>query len=183
MSTKSAKERAVEIYQQHIALASTDGRLFRKTVMDQLMVETGCSLAAAATHYNNAKKASPVEGLGRPAANKNVRKPGASKGKSVEAIPDNECFSVLELIDNCGDTVVGRCQSFELQGDASETFDSKIENWPHSTWVMIQGLGPNHNDTFKLEPGEKEIKRFENGKLVQQKTEAAENKQPESIDA
>ena len=51
----SAKDRAVEIYNHHLALASTDGRGFRKTVMDQLMAETGCSLAAAATHYNNAK--------------------------------------------------------------------------------------------------------------------------------
>ena len=157
----SAKERAVEIYQQHIALATTDGRLFRKTVMDQLMAETGCSLAAAATHYNNAKKTAPVEGLGRPAANKNVRKPGAGKGKAAVEIPDNECFTVLELVKQGNDVTVGRCQSFELQGDASETFDSKAEAWPNVTWVMIQGLGPNHGDTFKLEAGEKEIKRHE----------------------
>lgn len=51
----SAKDRAVELHNQHIALASTDGRLFRKTVMDQLMAETGCSLAAAATFYNIVK--------------------------------------------------------------------------------------------------------------------------------
>lgn len=51
----NAKERAIEIYKQHLGLASTDGRLFRKTVMDQLMAETGCSLAAAATFYNTVK--------------------------------------------------------------------------------------------------------------------------------
>ena len=51
----NAKERAVEIYRQHLHLASTDGRQFRKTVMDQLIAETGCSLAAAATFYNIVK--------------------------------------------------------------------------------------------------------------------------------
>ena len=70
----SAKDRAVELYNQHIELAITDGRLFRKTVMDTLMLETGCTLAAAATHYNSAKKlAAPVEGLGRPAVSAAVR--------------------------------------------------------------------------------------------------------------
>lgn len=51
----TAKERAVELYNLHIALATTDGRSFRKTVMDTLMAETGCSLAAAATSYNIVK--------------------------------------------------------------------------------------------------------------------------------
>ena len=73
----NAKQRAIEIYNHHLALASTDGRGFRKTVMDQLMAETGCSLAAAATHYNNAKKlAAPVEGLGRAPVPKGIRRPG-----------------------------------------------------------------------------------------------------------
>jgi hypothetical protein len=156
----SAKERAVEIYAQHIALASTDGRLFRKTVMDQLMAETSCSLAAAATHYNYAKKASPVEGLGRAAVPKGVRKT-SNKAKPDELQPDNECFAVIELVQEGNDTVVGRCQTFLMQGDASETFDSKAANWPKSSWVMIQGLGPSHGETYKLDTGEKEIKRHE----------------------
>lgn len=158
----NAKERAVELYNQHIALATTDPRSFRKTVMDQLMAETGCSLAAAATHYNNAKKAGPViEGLGRAPVAKGVRKMGGAKSKKDELVDDNECFSVFELVkadDN--HIVVGRYQSFLIQGDASETFDRKIESWPNSEWIMIQGLGPNSGDTFKLEPGEKEIKRY-----------------------
>ena len=48
------KDTAVEIYAKHIALASTDGRLFRKTVMDEIMATCGCTLAAAPTFYNNA---------------------------------------------------------------------------------------------------------------------------------
>lgn len=163
----STKDRALEIYNQHIALASTDGRLFRKTVMDQLMAETGCSLSAAATHYNNAKKScAPVEGLGRAPAPKGLKKPGGNKAsKTVVLQDDNECFSVLELVRAGGDYSVGRCQSFLLQGDASEKFDEKSAFWPNSTWVLIQGLGPNSGETYKLDQGEKEIKRYSPAKV------------------
>jgi len=158
----NAKQRAVELYQQHIALASTDGRSFRKTVMDQLMDETGCTLAAAATHYNNAKKgAAPVEGLGRPAAPKGIRKPGNASKKQEELQDDNECFTVIELLKHYDDSItVGRCRSFLLQGDASELFDERISYAPMNAWVMIQGLGPLHSETYKLSEGEKEIKRY-----------------------
>jgi len=162
----SAKERAVELYAQHIALASTDGRLFRKTVMDELMAETGCSLAAAATHYNDAKKANPVDGLGRAPVPAGVRK-AVSKAKPTALQPDDECFAVIELVLEGSDMVVGRCQTFLMQGDASETYDSKVANWPNSNWVMIQGLGPNHGDTYKLDADEKEIKRYEPAKVVE----------------
>jgi len=154
----NAKQRIIEIYNQHLALASTDGRLFRKTVMDQLKAETGCTQAAAATHYNNAKKLSaPIEGLGRAPVPKGIRKPGGKGKKQEDLQDDNECFTVIEVRDGS----VGRCQSFLMQGDASEKFDTKVEAWPRSTWVMIQGLGPNSGDNFKLDAGEKEIKRYE----------------------
>ena len=159
MSKSSNHVRALEIYNQHIALASTDGRLFRKTVREQLMAETGCSDAAASTYYNNCKKASaPVEGLGRAPVPKGLRKPGSAKVKDEEELQDdNDCFTVMELIEG----TVCRCVSFLLQGDASECFDTKIDLWPTSDWVMIQGLGPNSGDKFKLEAGEKEIKRYD----------------------
>jgi hypothetical protein len=153
------KDRAVEIYAKHIALASIDGRLFRKTVMDEIMEVCECSLAASATFYNNAKKAAPVEGLGRAPMPKGVRKPG-SKGKAQDVQPDNECFSLIELVPSTNGDTVGRCQAFLIQGDASEAFDEKVIWTPAREWVMIQGLGPNHGDTFKLEAGEKEIKRY-----------------------
>lgn len=154
------KQRAIELYNHHIALASTDGRLFRKTVMDELMSETGCTLAAAATHYNTAKKAAPVTGLGRaPSANSATRKPG--KAKAEELQDDNECFSILELKKVGEDNYnVGRCRSFLLQGDASEAFDEKAELNPVHTWVMIKGLGPLSGTAFKLSEGESEIKRY-----------------------
>lgn len=158
----SAKQRAIEIFNQHIELAKAGDRGFRKTVMDQLMSETGCSLASAATHYNNAKKqAAPVEGLGRPAVTKGARL--ITKGKaSVEIQDDADCYTVLELVDDN----VARSRSHLLQGDASESFDSKIVAWPNTVWVMVQGLGPNPGETFKLAEGEKEIKRFTPEKII-----------------
>jgi len=153
----TAKERAIELYNQHIALAATDGRNFRKTVMDTLMAETGCSLAAAATHYNNAKKAAPVEGLGRAPVPKGIRKPGSGKAKPGNDLqPDNECFAVVEVLK---DGTVGRTQTFLMQGDASEKYDEKVGYRPDIQWVMLQGLGPMSGDNFKLEAGEKIIKQ------------------------
>lgn len=164
----NAKVRIIEIYAQHIGLAQgcTDGgRVFRKTVREQLMQEIpGTSDSAASTHYNHAKldwesKHGPIAGLGRAAVPKGVRKP-TSKAKPEELQPDDECFAVIELVQNGNDLTVGRCQTFLAQGDASEHFDSKIVNWPNSSWVMIQGLGPLHGETYKLDAGEKEIKRY-----------------------
>jgi hypothetical protein len=154
----SMKDRSMEIYQQYIALAPVDGRLFRRKVLDQLMEEFKCSVASAATYYNNCKKSlPPVEGLGRVPAPKGLRKPN-SKGKVIEDLQeDNDCFSVIELN---GNNSVGRYHSFLMQGDASEYFDEKIAAWPNSVWVLIRGLGPNPGDDFKLEQGEEEIKRY-----------------------
>ncbi len=158
------KVRANEIYQQHIHLASTDGRLFRKTVMDQMMAELGISLASAATLYNNTKKAAaPIEGLGRAPAPAGLKKPGVTgtKHKEGELQDENDCFTVIELVPaGPGNYSVGRCQSFLMQGDASEKFDQKVEAWPKAHWILIQGIGPNHSDSFKLDAGEKEIKVY-----------------------
>ena len=157
----NAKQRAIEIYNEHLGLASTDGRGFRKTVMDQLMAESGCTLAAAATHYNNAKKqAAPIEGLGRAPVAKGVRKPGANKAKGEELQDEDECYTVLELLKHKNDVTVGRCRSHLLQGDASEDFDDRIKYRPSAVWIMIKGLGPIHGDNFKLNEGEVEIKRY-----------------------
>ena len=157
------KDIAIGIYAKHIALASTDGRLFRKTVMDEIMATCGCTLAAAATFYNNAKKgATPIEGLGRALVPKGVRKPGGKGKAQVQLQDDNDCFTVIEIVDD----KVARCYSFLTQGDASETFDAKTEVWTNTEWVMIQGLGPNSGDPFKLETGEKEIKRYSPAKVA-----------------
>lgn len=170
------KTRAMEIFQEHIALAETDGRLFRKTMREQLMAETGCSGAAASTHYNNCKKAGPlIAGLGRAPTPKGLRKPGNKAGKTLAEIPDDdECFTVIELVKSEKGFTVGRCQSFELQGEASEKFDSKVEVWPNNIWFLIQGLGPNHGENFKLEQGEVEIKRYDPKKEVPCEVSTAE---------
>lgn len=153
----SNKEKALEIYNRHIALASTDGKLFRKTVMDEIMRELNASISSAATLYNTAKKTIPVDGLGRPdrpaTAHSILEKKPLTK---LSLKPENECFAVIEIVDG----LVGRYQSFEMQGDASEIFDEKIVAWPNSEWIMIQGLGPNHGDKFSIKDTEKEIKRY-----------------------
>lgn len=152
----TAKELAVQFFNEYIELAKTDGRAFRATILERLKTETGCSHPAACTHYNNAKKlAAPVAGLGRAPVPAGVRRPGNKAKQVTDVVPDNECFSVIEIVNGS----VGRCQSFLMQGDASEKFDDKVEAWPSREWVMIQGLGPNSGDLFKLESGEKEIKR------------------------
>lgn len=157
----NAKERALALYQEHIELAKTDGRLFRKTIMETLQKEfPGMSVAGAATHYNNAKKANPVEGLGRAPVPAGVRRPGGRGKKQEPMLDDNECFSVLELVGEADALSVARCQSFAFQGEAGETFERKAESWPNSIWVLIQGLGPNSGDSYRLEPGEKEIRRY-----------------------
>lgn len=150
------KEKALEIYNQHLSLASVDGKSFRKTVMDQMMKDLNISLSSASTHYNNCKKIVPVIGLGRSSTSE-VNK---SSVKNKLSIPDSECYSVLELVANGNIFSVGRCQSFLSQGDASEKFDQKVEAWPLSSWVLIKGLGPISGETFKLDFDEKEIKRY-----------------------
>jgi hypothetical protein len=156
MATK--KDRALEIYTKHIALASTNGSLFRKTVMDEIMAVSGCTLAAAATDYNNAKKMSaPVAGLGRITLPRVARKTGNGKEVIKE---DNDCYTVIELLKHKDSVTVGRCRSHLMQGDASEEFDDVTQYNPANAWVMIKGLGPLHSDVYKLSAGEVEIKRY-----------------------
>lgn len=156
----SIKEKSMEIYQKHLHLATADGRSFRKTVMDEMMTTFGITLASAATNYNNCKKNAPVEGLGRAIMAKGVHKAGTTTPKTLDTLADNDCFTVIELVNNPSGTIVGHTESFAMQGDASECFDGKVKYWPFSDWVMIAGLGPNPKEVFRIEAGEKEIKRF-----------------------
>jgi len=155
----NAKLRAIEIYAQHIALASTDGRLFRKTVREQLMAETGCSDPAASTHYNNAKKDyeakhGTIEGLGRAPQAAGVRK--MNKGTPAQQEQsDEECYTVLELTPVESLITVGRTHSFEGLGLARIKFKEMIARHPKSKWKLILGLGPNSGDSYKLAADEK----------------------------
>lgn len=151
----SIKERAMEVYNEHLHLAAENGRLFRKTVMDQLQKEFNASLASVATHYNNCKKAAPpIEGLGRAAVPKTVRK--MPKGKTVEPeIEDDDCFTVLEVLIDGSSKTVGRTHSYEDLGLAKIKLSECLVRSPNVTWCLIQGLGPNHGDNFKLGAGEK----------------------------
>jgi hypothetical protein len=162
----SAKERAIEIYLKHIAMASIDGKTFRKTVMDEMIAVLGCSVPSAATHYNTAKKLHPVEGLGRMPTPSTAKRIGdkSAPTSNIELQPEDECYTVLEVISSSytKTSYVGRTQSFLMQGDASECYDGKVENWPYTGWALIKGLGPNSNEPYRLQPGEQEIKRYIN---------------------
>ncbi len=152
------KDTAVKIYAKHIALATENGRLFRKTVMDEIMSTCGCSLAASATFYNNAKKGAPViEGLGRAAVPKTARKMSTKSKQEEPEIDDNECFTVIEVVQSENNKTVGRTHSFEGLGLARIKIKECITRTPAVQWVLIQGLGPNHGDTYKLSAGEKLI--------------------------
>lgn len=156
----SNKDIAMNIYLESSNLAEQDKKNFRKTVMEKIMFATGCSLAASATYYNNCKKSIPINGVGRTVSGRVVKKSSGKNELQVELQPDNECFTVIELVeDDDGNEIVGRCQSFLTQGDASEHFDERVHLFGKSKWMMIQGLGPNSGDTFKLSLDEKEIKR------------------------
>ena len=163
--TLTTKEIATNIFMQHIALATTDGRRFRSMVLDQMMKDMNCSISSAATRYNNVFKSirisSPhlVEGLGR-----NSRPQGAVvHGQMCIVDPEeqdlNRVFSVIEIVDTGHRRTVGRTQCFIMQGDASELFDSRALNWPTSEWVLIAGMGPMHGESFKLRSYETEIRR------------------------
>lgn len=74
---------------------------FRKEVMCKLMEEFGCSLASAATHYNEAfklvKGATPelVSGLGRPEDKKGGRKPKAQPVSQETHVSQEEMVEAL----------------------------------------------------------------------------------------
>lgn len=72
--------------------------LFRKSVMADVMEQFGCTLAAAATHYNHAFKtvkelnAELVSGLGRPEDKKGGRKP------KVRTVPGTNYFAPSDVL-------------------------------------------------------------------------------------
>jgi hypothetical protein len=161
----SSKERALEIFKQYLPVIATSGQtVFRKTVINHYEREFGITHASGATLYNNAKKANPVEGLGRPAPPEGAVK-ASNKSTGPKVVDDSECFTVIELVSEGGCDTVGRCQSFLMQGDASEKFDEKVVAWPQCRWVMIKGLGPIHGEQYTLDEteGEIEIKRYTPG--------------------
>ena len=71
---------------------------FRKSVMCDVMEQFGCTLAAAATHYNHAFKtvkelnAELVSGLGRPEDKKGGRKP------KVRTVPGTNYFAPSDVL-------------------------------------------------------------------------------------
>lgn len=161
---------AERIFRQHLHMAATDGRVFRRTVMDQIMAESGCTDSSAATQYNNVKKRLVNEipaGLGRqpkvsPQANPDSGQPAVDEDDPSFGL---DCWTVVELTGGEPWTV-GRTRSYQTRGDASEDFDTSVTRWPSSSWVMIQGLGPISGTNYRLGAGEVEVNRYTGQSVV-----------------
>ena len=163
----NAKTRAVELFNEHIALSTTDQTAFRRLVMNTLIAEFSLpdkpmSIAAAATHYNNAKKgaeaAGTVSGLGRTVTkvidpDAVVATVGKIKKAGKAIVDDSACFTVIEVIDG----IVCRCRSYLDIGEARDDVYDRREFSSFERWKLIQGLGPNSGETYRLRDDEKEI--------------------------
>lgn len=156
--SKDAKTRAVELFNEHLHLVQTNQKLFRKTILDTIIAEFTTpektfSVASAATHYNNAKKAAEaaglVAGLGR------VSIPGEKVPNADGTMPfdDCDCITVCEVCEN----VVRRTQSFINEELARKTYQERLKSRFQGTWKLIKGLGPNVGDTYKLADTELEL--------------------------
>lgn len=146
-----------ELFHEHSALILSDPTLFRKRVIRYLKERTGWERTDAVQEYERVLKQLKhsdyefVAPLFDAAAAKR-----ALRSSKKELKPDDECFSVIEIM---SDQTVGRCQCFLTLPEAEEKYNSKVSLWPNSTWVLIGGLGPNSADRYRLEEGERELKR------------------------
>lgn len=154
-----AKTRVLELFYENIGMVNTNQTEFRRKVMQSLIVD--CSTlekrmteAAAATHYNNAKKiaekAGAVEGLGRC-----INASAGPDRKNNKDMPfdDSDCITVLEVIDN---TVI-RTESFINEELARTKLKQRLSAKFPTMWKLIKGLGPNVGDTYKLSDDEYEM--------------------------
>lgn len=142
------QKRALQLCQANQEMARLDPVGYRREVIIKLVEQFGISVSTAAVYFNQARKAL------NPAA-------APIKGKvpvtKLPKIDENDCYSVIEVLDQGKHGVVGRTRSFMLQGDASEHYDSMLTRSPESRWVLIYGLGPIHGEHFKLSQGERVI--------------------------
>jgi len=147
-----AKTRVVELFHENLHMAATNQTAFRKKVMNTLIRECSTddkpmTTAAAATHYNNAKKAAEraglVSGLGR-------SNPPETKAIDQDEIPDDDCYTVAETVNE----VVTRTCSFLNEDLARKKYKERLSAKIPSNWHLIKGLGPNVGDTFRLAESE-----------------------------
>lgn len=152
-----SEEYTKKLFQEHSALILTDPTLFRKRVIRFLKDRTGWERSDAVQEYERVLKQLKhsnyefVAPLFDAAAAKR-----AQRTAKKDMQPDDECYSVIEIM---SDETVGRCQSFLTLQEAEEKYNSKVNLWPNSTWVLIGGLGPNSADRYRLEEGERELMR------------------------
>jgi len=163
------KERAIELFKQHLSMVATDQTRFRRTVMVTLQQEFNISVASSATHYNTAKKLSEIEGwcptgLGREkviSTNHSIASNATSSEKNSHGNDksvddeDESCFTVIEVIEGR----VGRTESFGDVGEARDRIYHRRQMSCFEKWKLIVGLGPNPGEEYRLRNtrGEMEI--------------------------
>lgn len=155
-----AKTRVLELFYENLDMVKSNQTEFRRKVMQSLIqdcssIDKRMTEAAAATHYNNAKKiaekAGAVEGLGR--AVNNVVFLGERKNNKDMPFDDKDCITLLEVVNN----VVTRTRSFLDEELARSKLKERLSAKIPSTWKLIKGLGPNVGDTYKLTDEESEL--------------------------
>lgn len=155
------KTRAFDIFIENLELAKVDQSMFRRRVIETIMVEFSTpekqmSHAASAAQYNSAKKKAEgqgqVAGLGRPAKDPSEVK--HEKGDSSKLLFDDcDCYTVLEIVDG----LVRRTGSFLDKGLALQKLAERRTAKIPTMWKLIQGLGPNVGDVYKLADNETEL--------------------------
>lgn len=153
------RELTEQLFDKHFHIASTDGKLFRQTVIEEFMAITGLGYSSGNIHYSAVKRDRSVPGLGRKPRSNRTKKLNHQPKEEIQ--DDNDCYSVLELISNYNQTVVGRCKSYLTLDEATVAFEGKIKAFADATWVLIQGIGPIPDELYVLEAGESELRRHQ----------------------
>jgi hypothetical protein len=164
------KERAKEIFFQHIHLYGIDGKAgigFRQTVVKQIEAEFGVDASQSASRYNTIlKEYKKANGLDKaPAAGTTVVSGAAGveadkKTNKKDKDEDADCWSIIELVDRgTGKLTVGRFRSELKLVDAEDVFDAKVQTFPDTNWVLIKGIGPLHGAVYELGDDEEELRR------------------------
>ena len=163
------KDRAKEIFYQHIHLYGIDGKAgvgFRQTVVKQIEAEFGVDASQSASRYNTIlkeyKKANGLDKAPAPGTTVVAGLAGVETDKkSSKKDEDPDCWSIIELVDRgTGRLTVGRFRSELKLVDAEDVFEAKVKTFPDTNWVLIKGIGPLHGAVYELDDGEEELKRY-----------------------
>ena len=140
----SNRQTAHEIFAKHKALASNEVQ-FKNTVINEIIVTTGCGLRTANVFFNDALKSAPsIKGVKRIKVKKftNTKTEETVESSEEEDLP---CFTVIEVVSN----TINYTMSYSTRPEAERHFNTKLKYWPNQDWILIDGLGPNVGHEFR----------------------------------